>query len=88
MSTAAHSNPTQAAQILAHLQTGARLTPVLALNLFGCFRLGARILELKKQGANIQKRTRAVICEHSGKTARVAEYFIPQPPPPDNSNAP
>lgn len=48
-----HSNPTQAAQILAHMQEGRAITPLDALNLYGCFRLGARIWELKRDGYEI-----------------------------------
>lgn len=41
---------TQCAQILAHLRQGRALTPLEALNKFGCFRLGARIWDLKREG--------------------------------------
>ena len=39
--------PSQAAMILDYLRAGNRLTPLTALSLFGCLRLGARIHELK-----------------------------------------
>ena len=39
--------------ILEHLQSGRTLTPLAALNLFGCFRLGARIWDLRKAGYKI-----------------------------------
>ena len=81
MSAAVHSNLSQADAILTALLTGQRLTPVLALNLFGCFRLGARIWELKARGHNIETRLKTVMCAESGKTARVAEYFICQEEP-------
>jgi hypothetical protein len=45
--------PTQSDKILAHLRSGKSITPLEALNLFGCFRLGARIYDLKKAGHNI-----------------------------------
>lgn len=45
---------TQNQQILKHLQTGGSITPLDALNLYGCLRLGARIYELKKQGIKIE----------------------------------
>ena len=44
---------TQNQAILAYLETGARLTPLEALERFGCFRLSGRILELRRQGWNI-----------------------------------
>jgi hypothetical protein len=44
----------QTQQILEALQNGESLTPIDALNRFGCFRLGARILDLKKLGYDIK----------------------------------
>lgn len=38
----------QSTLILAHLQSGKTLTPIEALNKFGCFRLGARVFQLRK----------------------------------------
>lgn len=43
----------QSKAILAHLQQGKTITGIEALNEFGCFRLPARIKELKDQGHNI-----------------------------------
>ena len=37
-------------QILAHLQSGKSITPLEALGMYGCFRLGGRIYDLKQQG--------------------------------------
>ncbi len=39
--------------ILNHLKSGRSLTPLKALELYGCFRLGARIHELKTKGYKI-----------------------------------
>lgn len=44
----------QAAQILAHLKEGKAITPIDALTRFGCFRLGARIFELRQAGHAIE----------------------------------
>ena len=41
---------TQNNQILQHLLDGNSITPIEALKKFGCFRIGARIFELRKQG--------------------------------------
>jgi hypothetical protein len=41
-------------EILRYLQSGKTLTPLEALEQFGCFRLGGRIYDLKKQGHKIQ----------------------------------
>lgn len=44
---------TQCDNIREHLVSGKSITPIDALNLYGCFRLGARIADLKKQGMDI-----------------------------------
>ena len=51
-----HSNPNQTSKILAYLQKGKALTPLDALNLFGCFRISARIYELRQMGHDIEMR--------------------------------
>lgn len=48
---------TQNAAILRHLRSGATLTPLGALSLFGCLRLSGRILELRRQGYAIETHT-------------------------------
>ena len=60
----------QNTQILKALKKGARITPIDALNRFGCFRLGARITDLKKAGHKIK--TRMV----SKGDKRFAEYSL------------
>lgn len=45
---------TQNQQILNYLKTGKSLSPIDALNKFGCFRLSGRIYDLKKEGHNIE----------------------------------
>jgi hypothetical protein len=44
----------QSKLILAHLKKGNAITPIEALNMFGCFRLSARIKDLRDQGISIQ----------------------------------
>jgi hypothetical protein len=44
---------TQNEMILAYLKKGKSITPVDALNKFGCFRLAARVSDLRKDGLNI-----------------------------------
>ena len=46
----------QNSRILKHLMKGKKLTPLQALNLFDCFRLSARIANLKKEGFDIKTR--------------------------------
>ena len=43
----------QKAHILEHLRSGRELTPLSALHLFGCLRLGARVMELRREGWRI-----------------------------------
>ena len=60
----------QAQQIKQHLLDGNKITPIDALTLFGCFRLGARIFDLKSDGMAIK----TDIIEKDGK--RFAEYSL------------
>ena len=62
---------TQSAAILAYLEVGHSLTPLEALTMFGCFRLGARIWDLKAQGHKIATEMVAV-----GRGKRVARYRL------------
>ena len=59
-------------QILKYLQTGKSLTPMDALKKFGCFRLGARIYDLKRDGHSIMSQ----MVEVGEK--RVARYTLIQ----------
>ncbi len=43
-------------QILRYLQRGHGITPLEALRMFGCFRLGGRIYDLRRKGHRIEKR--------------------------------
>ena len=62
---------TQNQQILNYLKTGKSLSPIDALNKFGCFRLSGRIYDLKKEGHNIE--TNYVTDKKTKKT--YAEYI-------------
>ena len=44
---------TQNQQIKSYLEKGKTITPIQALNKFGCFRLAARISDLRNDGLNI-----------------------------------
>ena len=44
-------------QIADYLNKGKKLTPIDALNKFGCFRLAARIADLRNDGMNIVTKT-------------------------------
>ncbi len=63
---------TQNKQILEHLKKGNSITPLTALNLFGCFRISARIYNLRQDGHDIIKRT--ITSDHGDK--HFAEYTL------------
>ena len=42
--------PTQNQQILEYLKSGKKISPLIALKKFGCFRLSARIFNLRQEG--------------------------------------
>lgn len=44
------TSASQTSRILAWMKAGNRITPIQALELFGSFRLGARIAEIKEKG--------------------------------------
>lgn len=60
----------QTKQIETYLKKGKALTPIVALKLFGCLRLAARVNDLRAQGLKIDSR----IVEKGGK--RFAEYKV------------
>ena len=62
--------PTQTAAIRAHLERGESITPLQALALYGCFRLAARIFDLRAEVLNIQTRYVTV------NGHEFAEYFL------------
>lgn len=47
---------TQCEMVLKHLKSGKTLTPIDALNEFGCFRLASRVLDLRAMGYDIRAR--------------------------------
>ena len=69
------NQPTQVSNILAHMQKGLFLTPLQALKLYGCFRLSARVLELREAGYPV-KVQRHTVKGPKGKVAYVAKYSL------------
>ena len=61
----------QESKILSYMLEGHRITGMEALELCGCWRLPARIADIKKHGFNVQSRT---IVTESGK--KVKQYWI------------
>lgn len=57
-------------RILKFLKTGRTLTPISALSLFNCFRLAARVSDLRKEGHTIYTKT----ITKNGKTFAGYQY--------------
>lgn len=65
----------QCAQILRYMEFWGSITAKTAVQKYGCYRLAARIADLKKRGYNIETVMREEI-KPSGRTVRYAEYFL------------
>lgn len=65
----------QCASILSWLRAGKPLTPLIALDQFGCFRLAARINNLRDAGHTISS-TMITVTNRDGSKSRVAEYRL------------
>ena len=68
---------TQNDAIQKYLEEGHRLTPIDALNLFGCFRLSGRIFDLKARGLDIKMD----MVENKSTGKRYAEYYLDKSDP-------
>ena len=64
-------NPSQTTQILLFLKDGNFITPLMALEMFGCFRLSGRIYDIKKMGFTINSK---LIKTSTGKN--IAQYSL------------
>lgn len=64
----------QSQMILEHLEAHGSITPLEALTKYGCFRLGARILDLRRAGHNIVTNTLEIEGRNGKK--HVAEYRL------------
>jgi hypothetical protein len=60
----------QTTRILAHMKSGNTITGIEALNRFDCFRLPARISDIKKMGYDVKRE----MIDVNGK--RVARYWM------------
>ncbi len=58
-------------QIADYLNKGKKLTPIDALNKFGCFRLAARIADLRNEGMNIVTNTIKL-----DNNKQIAQYWL------------
>ena len=65
----------QSQQILEYMQKNGSITPLEALNLFGCMRLGARIYDLKAAGHQILT-IMTFSDPENGRQKRFARYIL------------
>lgn len=65
------TSQSQESKILDYMLRGHRITPLEALDLYGCFRLGARIADIRKRGFSVQSE---FVTTPTGK--RVKAYWI------------
>jgi len=66
---------TQAQQILEHMENVGPITPLDALRLFGCFRLSARIKDLRDKG-HIINTVHKTVTNADGSKSVVGEYHL------------
>lgn len=66
----------QTALIFSHMLDGKSITPIDALDLYGCFRLSARIKDIEKQYGFTAKRERVQVKNREGKDVYVTKYWI------------
>lgn len=66
---------TQCAAILEHLKRHGSITPLEALNWYGCMRLGARIYDLKRAGTPIET-CWEIRRNGAGEYKRYARYLL------------
>ena len=64
----------QTSDILDWLNAGHPITPLEALNNFGCLRLAARIADIRAKGIEVETESHV-----TGKGKTVARYFIKPP---------
>tara|TARA_R110000765_G_scaffold89550_2_gene170785 strand:+ start:179 stop:427 length:249 start_codon:yes stop_codon:yes gene_type:complete len=62
-----HKEGSQSNRILKHMQEGYGITPITALQNYGCFRLAAVVFDLKREGHNIKT---TIVRENEKKFAR------------------
>ena len=70
-----HKVDSQITDVLEHLQTGAEITPMEALEKYGCFRLGAIIYDLRGEGYNISTRM-VYYTKPSGRKGKYGVYRL------------
>ena len=72
---AKHESDSQVMLVLNHLKTGAEINPLDALSKYGCYRLGAVIYILKREGYSIATRLE-YFTKPSGRKGHYAVYRL------------
>jgi len=67
---------TQTEQIRAHLVSGRDITPLEALDRYGCFRLAARVSDLRATGLDIQTITEERDCKRYARYRLVGQLEL------------
>lgn len=67
---------TQKSVILDHLKRFGNIEPLTALREYGCYRLGARIADLRRDGHNIITETLTSVSRITGRPVRFANYKL------------
>ncbi|MDR2457834.1 MAG: helix-turn-helix domain-containing protein [Clostridiales Family XIII bacterium] len=68
---------THCEQILMHIKKHGSITPLQALNLYGCYRLGARVYDLRRKGVKIRtNRVFTVNRKTPNKNTYYAKYTL------------
>lgn len=66
----------QKAAILAHLRKYGSIEPLTALSEYGCYRLGARIADLRHEGYNIKTERQTSFSKLTGRPVVFAKYIL------------
>jgi hypothetical protein len=69
---AKHSEDAQITLVLKHLLEKKEITPLVALHLYGCYRLGAIIFDLRAEGHNISTE----VIEYKKENGRRGKYAV------------
>lgn len=67
---------TQKSVILAHLKRFGSIEPLTTLREYGCYRLGARIADLRHDGYNIITETMTSVSRITGRPVNFAKYKL------------
>lgn len=62
--------------ILEHLKRFGSIDPLTALKEYGCYRLGARISDLRREGCNIKTETTESVSAITGRKVFFAKYIL------------